>query len=217
MSNVNTNKETTEAYFSERWAMGHVPSHLRLWLVVCVGLGADLWSKAWAFDTIGFQKSRTLVEGLCSFQLSLNPGALFGIGHGYAPIFVGASVLALMFVLYMFANSTISRWSMHIALGLVLAGYYDDMVKSFGVMYLLMIAMMMPALAYFTPSWDPRWLKFIPSYYIVFGFKEIFIKGDMGFVGLIALGYLIVSSLLSFLISSRSCCSVVSSVSVTRL
>lgn len=81
-------------------------------------------------------------------------------------------------------------------LGLVLAGYYDDMVKSFGVMYLLMIGMMLPALAYFTPSWDPMWLKFIPSYYIVFGFKEIFIRGDMGFVGLIALGYLGVSALL---------------------
>ena len=75
-------------------------------------------------------------------------------------------------------------------LGLVLAGYYDDMAKSFGVMYLLMIGMMLPALAYFTPSWDPLWLKFIPSYYIVFGFKEIFIRGDTGFALLIALGYL---------------------------
>ncbi len=81
-------------------------------------------------------------------------------------------------------------------LGLVVAGYYDDMVKSFGVMYLLMIGMMLPALAYFTPSWNPLWLKFIPSYYIVFGFKEIFVRGDPGFVLLIALGYLVVSVLL---------------------
>ena len=66
-------------------------------------------------------------------------------------------------------------------LGLVVAGYYDDMVKSFGVMYMLMIGMMLPGLGYFTPSWDPLWLKFIPSYYIIYGFKEIFIKGDTGF------------------------------------
>ncbi len=81
-------------------------------------------------------------------------------------------------------------------LGLVVAGYYDDMVKSFGIMYLLMIGMMLPALAYFTPSWDPLWLKFIPSYYIVFGFKEIFIKGDTGFILVIALGYLAAAALL---------------------
>lgn len=81
-------------------------------------------------------------------------------------------------------------------LGLVVAGYYDSMVKSFGVMYLFMIAMSIPVLAYFMPSWDPLWLKFIPSYYIILGFKEIFIKGDMGFVLLIALGYLVTAVLL---------------------
>ena len=81
-------------------------------------------------------------------------------------------------------------------LGLVVAGYYDSMSKSFGIMYMLMIAMGIPALAYFTPSWAPLWLKFIPSYYIVFGFKEIFIKGDMGFVWLVALGYLAAGTLL---------------------
>jgi ABC-2 type transport system permease protein len=81
-------------------------------------------------------------------------------------------------------------------LGLLIAGYFDSMVKSFGVMYLLMIAMSIPVLAYFTPSWNPLWLRFIPSYYIVFGFKEVFINGDMGFVLLIALGYLAAAVLL---------------------
>jgi hypothetical protein len=81
-------------------------------------------------------------------------------------------------------------------LGLLVAGYFDSMVKSFGVMYLLMIAMSIPVLAYFTPNWSPLWLRFIPSYYIVFGFKEVFINGDMGFVLLIALGYLAAAVLL---------------------
>ncbi len=82
------------------------------------------------------------------------------------------------------------------ALGLLIASYFDDMVKSFGVMYLLMIAMMLPALSYFAASWDPLWLKFIPSYYIVYGFREIFIKGDTSYILLIALGYLVVSFIL---------------------
>ncbi len=81
-------------------------------------------------------------------------------------------------------------------LGLMIAGYYNSMVKSFGVMYLIMIAMGIPVLAYFSPSWDPLWLKFIPSYYIVSGFKEILINGDMEFVLLIALGYLAAAAIL---------------------
>lgn len=102
--------------------MGHGPSHLRLWGLVVIGLAADLWTKHWAFQTLRPGDTRTIIENLCSFQLSLNPGALFGLGAGFAPIFVGASVLALLFVLYLFANTPAARWSMHCALGFVLAG-----------------------------------------------------------------------------------------------
>jgi len=104
---------------------------------------------------------------------------------------MGLHVNYLMLLVFLICTGSFAS-----GLGLVVAGYYDDMMKSFGMMYLLMIGMMLPALAYFTPSWDPLWLKFIPSYYIVFGFKEIFIKGDMGFVLLIALGYLAAGALL---------------------
>jgi lipoprotein signal peptidase len=117
-----------------RSAMGHFPSHVRLWIVTGAGLALDLWSKDWAFKNLRWDPPRTIIKDLCSFQLSLNPGALFGLGEGAAPIFVGASVLALMFVLYLFANSSRSRAWMHIALGMVLAGalgnLYDRTTQS---------------------------------------------------------------------------------------
>ena len=110
------------AAHGESSAMTHMPSHLRLWVITFIGLAADLWTKDWAFDTLRADERRVVVENLCSLQLSLNPGALFGLGAGMAPVFVGASVLALLFVLYLFANARASRWSMHLALGLVLGG-----------------------------------------------------------------------------------------------
>jgi lipoprotein signal peptidase len=122
-----------------RWAMSHLPSHLRLWTVAALGLTVDLWTKAWAFRTYAPHESRVLIEDICNLELSLNPGALFGIGAGLAPVFVGASVLALLFVLYLFANSNTSRWSMHVALGLVLAGaignLYDRTTQEAYVVY----------------------------------------------------------------------------------
>ncbi len=118
----------------ERWAISHFPSHLRLWGFAVTGLVADLWSKEWAFQQLGPHETRVLIPNLASLQLSLNPGALFGLGAGLAPIFVGASALALMFVLYLFAHSTTCRRSMHVALGLVLAGaignLYDRTTQS---------------------------------------------------------------------------------------
>jgi len=119
---------------NEVWAMTHLASHLRLWIITFAGLAADLWTKDWAFHRLKPGESLVLVKNLCSLQVSLNPGALFGIGAGLAPIFVGASVLALMFVLYLFAHSTARRWSMHVALGFVLAGaignLYDRTTQS---------------------------------------------------------------------------------------
>jgi lipoprotein signal peptidase len=102
--------------------MGHAPSHVRLWAVAVLGVAGDLWTKHWAFQTLRPGETRTIIEHLCSLQLSLNPGALFGLGAGFAPVFVGASVLALLFVLYLFAHTPATRWVMQLALGFVLAG-----------------------------------------------------------------------------------------------
>jgi len=104
----------------ERSAIRHFASHVRLWLVAALGLWTDLESKQWAFSHVPGQQ--TVMDGVLSFKLSLNPGALFGLGAGLAPIFVGASVLALLFVLYLFSQSAPRHRGLHIALGLVLAG-----------------------------------------------------------------------------------------------
>ncbi len=95
-------------------------SHLRLWIVAAIGLIVDLWSKHWAFTNL--EGTRSVIPHLIQFRRSLNPGALFGMGHGLAPVFILASVLALLFVLYLFAHTPRGRWSMHIGLGMILAG-----------------------------------------------------------------------------------------------
>lgn len=69
------------------------------------------------------------------------------------------------------------------ALGLLLSSFYDNMTKAFGVIYVFMMLFMMPAIAYFIPSWQPLWIKFIPTHYIIQGFKDIVInEGSMSFV-----------------------------------
>lgn len=108
-------------------AAHHLASHLRLWSVAAAGLTLDLWSKAWAFRTLGQGGRRVLVPHVLEFQTMLNDGALFGIGSGQTTFFVIASVLALGLVLWMFANSTPRRWWLHVALGAILAGAVGNM------------------------------------------------------------------------------------------
>lgn len=109
--------QSTESIPSSLW---HGPSHARMWIVAAVGLTVDLWSKHWAFNHLdGLYK---VIPNLLHFSRSLNPGALFGFGHGMTAVFIAASGLALLFVLYLFAQTPRNRWSMHVGLGMILAG-----------------------------------------------------------------------------------------------
>lgn len=100
---------------------------MRFWSVVVLGLGLDLWSKSWAFQTLRQGGHRVLVPNILEFHTTLNPGALFGIGAGRTGVFLLASVLALVLVLWMFVQSPRQRWLMHVALGAILAGALGNM------------------------------------------------------------------------------------------
>lgn len=116
-------------------------------LVVVTALGflADVWTKDAAFGRVAdgpvvVQRERvlasnnltnlvpahapvTVVPHLLEFTLVLNRGAVFGIGAGKRWFFVGFTVLALGFGLWMFGAWTRPRdHAAHAAIGLLLAG-----------------------------------------------------------------------------------------------
>lgn len=76
------------------------------------------------------------------------------------------------------------------SLGLYLTSYYKDIVEAFGAMYIVIVIMIMPNISYFTPSWDPNWVKIIPSYVMLQSFKEIIsVNGNMTYVMVASLGF----------------------------
>jgi len=76
-------------------------------------------------------------------------------------------------------------------LGLVITSFYNNIMQAFGVIYMIMIALLLPNIAYFMPSWDPAFVKFIPSYYFLASFREsILPDGDMTYVLMTSLGFL---------------------------
>ena len=93
-----------------------------LWTVALLGLWADLASKEWAFSTLTAEEQRPLLAGVITAARSLNAGALFGAFSGWVGAFIVASMLALGFVLYVFACSSRQQRALHVGLGLILAG-----------------------------------------------------------------------------------------------
>jgi lipoprotein signal peptidase len=95
---------------------------VRLWVVAAAALALDLWSKSWAFSTLEQGEVVEVIPSVLTFQRSINPGALFGMGQGLVVVFIAASFIALGFVLYLFICSTPERRSLHLALSFILAG-----------------------------------------------------------------------------------------------
>lgn len=108
-------------------------SHARFWGAVIIGLTVDVWSKHWAFHTLRQGDRRVLIPHVLELQTMLNPGALFGIGAGQTLLFLGASALALVLVLWMFVQSSPRRRLFQIALGAILAGALGNMYDRIAV------------------------------------------------------------------------------------
>ena len=68
------------------------------------------------------------------------------------------------------------------SLGLLVASFFNNISKSFGIMYVVMVILMIPAFSYYIPSFDPLWIKVFPTYPMLQGFKEILLNGDTGYV-----------------------------------
>ncbi len=128
---------------------------MTLVLVTAIGLVLDLWSKSWAFATInraypidinrdivlqGRQgeiiprdAQRVVIDGLLEFKLVLNVGAVFGAGEGKRWLFIGVTIFAVAFGIFLFGYWTRAKdWLAHVAIGLLLAGglgnLYDRIV-----------------------------------------------------------------------------------------
>jgi hypothetical protein len=76
------------------------------------------------------------------------------------------------------------------SLGLLIASFFDNISKAFGVMYAFMITLMIPVFSYYIPSFDPLWLRFFPTYPMLQGFKDILLNGDAGYVLIYSLVFL---------------------------
>jgi hypothetical protein len=90
------------------------------------------------------------------------------------------------------------------SLGLLLTSFYDNIMQAFGVLYLLIIILILPALAYFIPGWNPIWVRIMPTHPMIQGFKEALLpNGDVSYVLLASLGFMVFGALLFYVSNIR--------------
>ena len=90
------------------------------------------------------------------------------------------------------------------SLGLYMTSFYEDITQAFSGIYIIMMIMIMPNISYFTPSWDPNWMKIIPSYIMLQSFKEIItVNGNMTYVLVASLGFAVLGLAIFILANHR--------------
>ena len=97
------------------------------------------------FETASDPESRPIpphdavnvVPSILSLQLTINRGAVFGLGQGQRWIFMVISVIAVGAIGWFFHKSHYQAWGTHLCLGLILSGalgnLYDRLIYESGV------------------------------------------------------------------------------------
>jgi len=69
------------------------------------------------------------------------------------------------------------------ALGLFIASFYDSIIKSMGALYIVIMIMAFGGISYFMPSFSPLIIRILPSYPLLFAFREVFLsRPDTAFI-----------------------------------
>jgi len=111
--------------------------------IAVLGITADLWTKAWAFRTYGFdpdEYSKIHWWGQQAFgevfgiQTSVNHGALFGLGQGGVNVFCVLAIIAVVGVTaWYFIGRPKREWWLTVALGSILGGIAGNLFDRLGM------------------------------------------------------------------------------------
>ena len=111
----------------------------------------------------------------------------------------GSNADYLLFIIALIAYNCFGS-----ALGLFIASFFNTMSKAMGWLYFSIILLAFAAVSYFMPAFSPLVIRLLPSYPMLFSFREILLKdGDAGYVLRTAAGFFTAAIILFYFSNSR--------------
>ncbi len=150
-----------------RFSATHSPAAIALFVLTAVlGLTLDLWSKSYAWKALAVgvperdpytmhlrvdSDTATPIPGWLHFKVTVNEGAVFGLGQGNQTLFAVVSVAAIAFLCYLFATSGNRRFYQFV-LGMLLAGVFGNLYDRMVFHYVRDMLYMLPG-----KTWPGTW------------------------------------------------------------
>jgi len=152
--------ESTSTRGAPKWAAVRSPAAILIFaLTTSIGLSVDLWSKSYAWRTLTYpdtlerdpasghlrvdSDTYAFLPGWLHFKVTVNEGAVFGLGQGNQALFAFVSVAAILFLTYLFATSG-RRWFYQLVLGMLLAGVLGNLYDRMHFHYVRDMLYMLP-------------------------------------------------------------------------
>jgi signal peptidase II len=113
-----------------------VSRHVIFWTLAILGLAADLGSKHYMFSQPSLLAGNVqwVWPGHAGFQLSLNEGALFGMGQGGVWAFAACSIAAAIAIpVWLFGFAGARDAALTVVLGLILGGVLGNLYDRIGL------------------------------------------------------------------------------------
>lgn len=118
-------------------APGYPASRVALFALLAVaGCAVDLWTKHWVFaqQPLRMRHIWWVVPDYAGVQLSLNEGALFGMGQGLVWLFASLSLVAAVAIpVWLFRYGAAADLGLTLALGCVMAGILGNLYDRLGL------------------------------------------------------------------------------------
>jgi signal peptidase II len=136
----------------------------RVLLVAAGGVALDLVTKVWAFHELMINRitlpdgsvqvqshTHAFLPGWLHFHVTANQGAVFGIGQGNRWLFVAVSLMAIAFLVYLFATSAPTQRVYQVIVGMLLAGVLGNLYDRLFFGYVRDMIYMLPGRSW--PGW----------------------------------------------------------------
>ena len=157
---------------------------------------------------ISVDKSEGVIKALCVSPLRIGSYLISKTLVALTTMLLSSAIITIPVMrggpnYFLFFIAVVSLGILSSGIGILISTFFQDVQSSFGTILVVGVFLLIPIVSYLIPSFHPKWIEYIPSYYMLEGLKEsLLTHGDAGYVLTVCAAAIAVSIVL-YLISEK--------------
>ena len=147
---------------------------------------------------ISVDKSEGILKALCVTPLHMEDYLLSKTLVALTTVLLSSAIITVPVMgagpnYILLLLSVFSMGFLSCAIGIFLSTFFEDVKSAFGAIMIVGIVLLLPVISYLVPMFHPKWIEFMPSWYMMDAIKESLLShGDITYI-LKSSGFLLIS------------------------